>query len=156
MSLFRRRDRQPGASVEGILSVLSRVMDPELGRDLVSLSMIRNVCVSGGDVSLDLVLTTPACPKKEEMKEAVTRAVMSVPGVSSVDVRISAEVKAAKDPMEGRRPVPGVKNILAVASGKGGSESRRSAPTSRWLSGKRAPVWGFWTPTSTVLRSPRS
>jgi ATP-binding protein involved in chromosome partitioning len=120
MSLFKRKDRRQDASVDSVLSVLSRVMDPELGRDLVSLSMIRNVTVSGGEVSLDLVLTSPACPKKSEIKEAVTRAVLSVSGVSAVEVRVTADGKAGKDPMEGRRPVEGVKNILAVASGKGG------------------------------------
>ncbi len=120
MSLFKRSERRRDVSVDSVLSVLSRVMDPELGRDLVSLSMIRNVAVSGGDVSLDLVLTTRACPKKSEIKEAVTRAVLSVPGVSTVDVRVAADGKVANDPMGGRRPVKGVKNILAVASGKGG------------------------------------
>ncbi len=120
MSLFKKGGRPPQASVDGVLSALSHVMDPELGRDLVSLSMIRNVAVSGGDVSLDLVLTTPACPMKAQIREAVELAVLSVPGVSSVDVRVGAEVRAAKDPMEGRRPVEGVKNIVAVASGKGG------------------------------------
>ena len=120
MSLFKKKEGPPVATEETILSALTGVMDPELGRDLVSLSMIRNVAVSGGDVSLDLVLTTPACPKKAEMREAVEKAVLSVPGVSSVDVRVSADVKAAKDPMEGRRPVEGVRNIVAVASGKGG------------------------------------
>ncbi|NNF84733.1 MAG: DUF59 domain-containing protein, partial [Deltaproteobacteria bacterium] len=120
MSLFKKRGHRPEATVDGVLSALSHVMDPELGRDLVSLSMIRNVTVSGGDVSLDLVLTTPASPRKSEMQEAVEKAVLAVPGVSSVDVRAGADVQAAKDPMEGRRPVEGVKNILAVASGKGG------------------------------------
>src|SRR3990172_3854184 len=120
MSLFKKKEGSPVATEETILSALTGVMDPELGRDLVSLSMIRNVAVSGGDVFLDLVLTTPACPKKAEMQEAVEKAVLSVPGVSSVDVRVSADVKAAKDPMEGRRPVEGVRNIVAVASGKGG------------------------------------
>src|SRR5512143_34380 len=118
MGLFGRRAAD--VATDSILSALSRVMDPELGKDLVTLNMIRNVAVSGGGVSLDLVLTTPACPKKAEMKAAVEEAVRAVPGVSSVDVRVSADVKAAKDPMEGRRPVAGVRNILAVASGKGG------------------------------------
>ncbi|HEU5361365.1 MAG TPA: iron-sulfur cluster carrier protein ApbC [Candidatus Deferrimicrobiaceae bacterium] len=120
MSRFKKKERPPAATAEQILSVLSGVMDPELGRDLVSLNMIRNVAVAGGEVSLDLVLTTPACPKKAEMQEAVERAVRSVPGVSLVDVRVSAEVQGSRDPMEGRRPVEGVRNIVTVASGKGG------------------------------------
>jgi ATP-binding protein involved in chromosome partitioning len=120
MGLFGRKPPTNDVTPEAVLGALSRVMDPELGRDLVSLGMIRNVSVSGGEVSLDLVLTTPACPMKEEMKASVEEAVRGIPGVSSVDVRVSADVRAAKDPAEGRRPVDGVRNILAVASGKGG------------------------------------
>jgi len=120
MSLFKKRERRPEATVDAVLSALSQVMDPELGRDLVSLSMIRNVTVSRGNISLDLVLTTPACPRKSEIQEAVEKAVLAIPGVTSVDVRTGADVQAAANTMEGRRPVEGVKNVLAVASGKGG------------------------------------
>ncbi|MDA8122539.1 MAG: iron-sulfur cluster carrier protein ApbC [Deltaproteobacteria bacterium] len=120
MGFFGKKGAARSVSVDAVHSALREVMDPELGRDLVTLNMIRNVAVSGGNVSLDLVLTTPACPKKAEMKEAVERAVKAIPGVSAVEVEVSADVRAAKDPMEGRRTVPGVKNILAVASGKGG------------------------------------
>jgi len=121
MGFFGKKAAAGNVTTEAVLAALGNVMDPELGRDLVTLNMIRNVAVSAaGNVSLDLVLTTPACPKKAEMKEAVERAVKAIPGVSAVEVEVSADVRAAKDPMEGRRPVPGVKNILAVASGKGG------------------------------------
>ncbi len=119
MGLFGRKAAAE-VTRESVMEALSRVMDPELGKDLVSLDMVRNVAVSGRGVSLDLVLTTPACPKKAEMRAAVEQAVRGVPGVDSVDVRVSADVKAARNPMEGRRPVAGVRNVLAVASGKGG------------------------------------
>jgi len=102
------------------MAALSKVMDPELGRDLVALGMIRNVAVAGGRVSLDLVLTTPACPKKAEMTRAVEEAVRALPGVAAVEVRVSADVRAAGNPMEGRRAIAGVRNVIAVASGKGG------------------------------------
>ncbi len=118
MGLFDRK--AAAVTRESVMEALSRVMDPELGKDLVTLNMVRNVTVSGGGVSLDLVLTTPACPKKAEMRAAVEQAVRGVPGVDAVDVRVSADVKAARNPMEGRRAVAGVRNILAVASGKGG------------------------------------
>lgn len=108
------------ATPKTILAALSDVMDPELGRDLVTLNMIRNVTVSGGTVALDLVLTTPACPMKSQMKASVEQAVRAVPGVSSVEVRVSSDVRPAKGQTEGRRPVAGVRNVLAVASGKGG------------------------------------
>ncbi len=121
MGFFGRKTAAPGEiTPEAVLSALSRVMDPELGKDLVTLNMVRNVAVSEGRVSLDLVLTTPACPKKAEMRTAVEEAVRAVPGVAAVDVRVSADVKAPRNPMEGRRPVAGVRNVLAVASGKGG------------------------------------
>jgi ATP-binding protein involved in chromosome partitioning len=125
MGLFGKRGTKetgdPGTAVaEDVISALRGVMDPELGRDLVSLNMVRNVKSDNGRVSLDLVLTTPACPKKSEIASAVEAAVRSVRGVSDVDVRVSAEVRAAKDQAEGRRAVPGVRNVVAVASGKGG------------------------------------
>jgi ATP-binding protein involved in chromosome partitioning len=120
MGLFGKKEAGKTVTAETVLAALGNVMDPELGKDLVTLNMIRNVAVSEGAVSLDLVLTTPACPKKSEIAAAVDGAVRAIPGVSSADVRVSADVRAARDPMEGRRPVPGVRNILAVASGKGG------------------------------------
>ncbi len=119
MGIFRKKTAGE-ATRETVLAALGKVMDPELGKDLVSLGMIRNLEVSGGSVSLDLVLTTPACPRKAEMKNAVESAVKAVPGVAAADIRVSADVRASRNPMEGRRPVPGVKNIVAVASGKGG------------------------------------
>jgi ATP-binding protein involved in chromosome partitioning len=115
------KEPAPAVGPERVLEALGKVLDPELGRDLVSLDMIRNVEIAGGSVSLDLVLTTPACPRKAEMKEAVERAVRAIPGVADIDVRVSAEVRSAsRSPMEGRRPIPGVRNVVAVASGKGG------------------------------------
>lgn len=126
MALFKRKEpakKDPATPVsrESVLAALAQVPDPELGKDLVSLDMIRNVAIAGGSVSLDLVLTTPACPRKADMTEAVERAVRAVPGVSDVAVRVSADVRAARAPAaEGRRPIPGVRNVVAVASGKGG------------------------------------
>src|SRR3990172_6893414 len=119
MGLFGKKERANTVTEETVLAALGNVMDPELGKDLVTLNMIRNVAVSEGTVSLDLVLTPPACPMKSESAAAVEGAVRSIPGISAVDVRVSVDVRAAKDPMEGRRPVPGVRNILAVAAGKG-------------------------------------
>ena len=120
MAFFTKKKTTPGATPANVLSALSKVMDPDLGKDLVTLNMIRNVSVSEGAVGLDLVLTTPACPMKDQMKAAVEEAVRAIPGVSAVEVRVSADVRAAKDPAEGKRPIPGVRNVVAVASGKGG------------------------------------
>jgi ATP-binding protein involved in chromosome partitioning len=120
MAFFGKKEAGDSATPEAILAALSKVMDPELGKDLVTLNMIRNVKVSGGEVALDLVLTTPACPMKNQIKSSVEQAVRAVPGVSAIEVRLSSDVRSARNPAEGRRPVEGVRNVVAVASGKGG------------------------------------
>ncbi|MGE5246707.1 MAG: iron-sulfur cluster carrier protein ApbC [Verrucomicrobiota bacterium] len=120
MTWFGKKDSAKGPTPEAVLAALSNVLDPELGKDLVTLNMIRDVKVSAGAVALDLVLTTPACPLKRQIQASVEEAVRGVPGVSSVDVRVSADVRTVKHPGEGRRPVEGVRNVVAVASGKGG------------------------------------
>jgi ATP-binding protein involved in chromosome partitioning len=111
-----RTDRQP--SEEQVLAALSQVMDPELQRDVVSLGMIRDLRLKDGHVRFKFVLTTPACPLRGELQRWAEEAVAGVPGVKSVTVDMSAEVQAT--PGGGRQPVEGVKNIVAVASNKGG------------------------------------
>ena len=104
---------------QDIYKALSRVKDPELNRDLVSLNMVREVRVDGGNVSLKVFLTTPACPLRDRIEADVKEAVMAVPGVESVSVEMDAEVRGAAV-LRGPQPVEGVKNIIAVASNKGG------------------------------------
>jgi ATP-binding protein involved in chromosome partitioning len=105
---------------DAVVQALTRVNDPELHRDVISLNMIRDLDVSeGGDVSLQLVLTTPACPVRRDFQEMVENAVRAVPGVTSVRVTLGAEVRG-QAPTQGRKPVEGVRNIIAVASNKGG------------------------------------
>ena len=103
---------------EAIMAVLSTVQEPELHRDLVSLNMIRDLQISSGNVGLTVVLTTPACPLKGQIESEVRSAVMSVPGVSAVNVRFDANVRADSR-ISGRLNLP-IRNIVAVASGKGG------------------------------------
>jgi len=94
-------------------------MDPDLGRDIVSLNFIRNMKIEGPVVSFDVNLTTPACPVKERLREQSRQAVLSgVPGVSDVRVNMTAEVRRPPAPEASR--IKGVKNIVAVGSGKGG------------------------------------
>jgi len=109
-----------GAITESrILDALRSVMDPDLGRDIVSLNFIRNMKIADGVVSFDVNLTTPACPVKERLREQSRQAVLSgVPGVSDVRVNMTAEVRRPPAPETGR--IKGVKNIVAVGSGKGG------------------------------------
>lgn len=102
-----------------VLEVLRPVQDPELRKSLVELNMIRNVKIDGGKVSFTLVLTTPACPLREFIVEDCERAVKKLPGVTDVSVEVTAETPQQKS-LPDRSGVPGVKNILAVSSGKGG------------------------------------
>ncbi|MBH8571458.1 Mrp/NBP35 family ATP-binding protein [Nostocaceae cyanobacterium CENA369] len=102
-----------------VLEVLRPVQDPELRKSLVELNMIRNVKIEGGKVSFTLVLTTPACPLREFIVEDCERAVKKLPGVTDVSVEVTAETPQQKS-LPDRNGVPGVKNILAVSSGKGG------------------------------------
>jgi len=104
---------------QAIIEALRRVNDPELHRDVISLNMIRDLEVRDGEVTLRLVLTTPACPVRRDFQEMVEQAVRAVPGVNSARVVLDHEVKAAT-PAQGKRPVEGVRNIIAVASNKGG------------------------------------
>lgn len=102
-----------------VLDALRKVMDPELGKDLVTLNMIRGVKVDGGKVRFNLVLTTMACPLKKELETNARNAVSAIPGVTEVVLETGAEVPQAKKLPE-KSPIPGVKNTIAVASGKGG------------------------------------
>ncbi len=104
---------------ESVLEVLKPVQDPELQKSLVALNMIRNVKVDGGNVSFTLVLTTPACPLREFIREDCEKAVRTLPGVENVEIEITAETPQQKA-LPDRTGIAGVKNILAVTSGKGG------------------------------------
>jgi ATP-binding protein involved in chromosome partitioning len=106
-------------SPSAILEVLRPVEDPELRKSLVELNMIRNVKVEGGNVSFTLVLTTPACPLRQFIVEDCERAVKTLPGVEKIDVEVTSETPQQKA-LPDRTGITGVKNILAVTSGKGG------------------------------------
>jgi ATP-binding protein involved in chromosome partitioning len=101
-----------------ILKALSACQEPELHKDIVTLGMVQNVKIEGGKVSFDYVLTTPACPLKGEMEREAREAVLKVPGVTEAAIRMTASVR--KDPRLERVMPPGVRNIIAVGSGKGG------------------------------------
>ncbi|MBD2482942.1 Mrp/NBP35 family ATP-binding protein [Planktothrix sp. FACHB-1365] len=102
-----------------VLEVLRPVQDPELQKSLVELNMIRNLKIQGGEVSFTLVLTTPACPLREFIVEDCQKAVKQLPGVETVIVDVTAETPQQKA-LPDRQGIPGVKNILAISSGKGG------------------------------------
>jgi ATP-binding protein involved in chromosome partitioning len=104
---------------KSILEVLRPVQDPELRKSLVELNMIRNIKIDGGNVSFTLVLTTPACPLREFIVEDCQKAVKQLPGVEKVEVEVTAETPQQKS-LPDRETVKGIKNIIAVSSGKGG------------------------------------
>ena len=103
-----------------VLDALKVVRDPDLHRDIVSLGFIKDLKVDGGRVAFTIELTTPACPVKEQMREQARAAVMELPGVSAVDVQMSARVRQASVGDGARAPLPGIKNVIAVGAGKGG------------------------------------
>jgi ATP-binding protein involved in chromosome partitioning len=102
-----------------VLEVLRPVQDPELRKSLVELNMIRDVEIVEGAVRFTLVLTTPACPLQEFIVEDCQKAVRQLPGVETVEVAVTAETPQQKS-LPDRQGIHGVKNILAVSSGKGG------------------------------------
>ncbi len=102
---------------DAILKVLSRVQDPDLNQDIVSLGFVKNIEITGSSVRFDVELTTPACPVKEQLREQCLAEVRSL-GVGDVSVNMTSRVRSA--PVFGNQHVPGIRNLIAVASGKGG------------------------------------
>ncbi len=104
---------------EGILKALSKVQDPDLKQDLVSLNMIRKIEINGNKVSFDVVLTTPACPLKEMIRMDCEKAIKSELGEEvEMDINMTSNVTTTR--YSDAPLLPGVKNIIAIASGKGG------------------------------------
>lgn len=105
-----------------VMSALSKCQDPELGRDVVSLGMIKDLKIEGDHVDFTLELTTPACPVSDQFRELVHDAVAEIPGVSGVHVNMTAQVRRTGATAGGPTGelVPGVRNIIAVGAGKGG------------------------------------
>ncbi len=103
---------------DAVIDAMRTVQEPELGRDLISLNMVKNVVIDGSALSMMIELTTPACPLKDEITRT-TNAALSAIGATKVDITWGAMVRRSQ-PRQPEQLVPGVKNIVAVASGKGG------------------------------------
>ena len=104
---------------EKVQDALRAVIDPDLRRDIVSLGFVQNLKVHDNRVAFTLKLTTPACPVKDELKQQAEEVVRAIPGVEAVEVEMTAEVRPNPG-ATGLAMLPGVKNIIPIASGKGG------------------------------------
>jgi ATP-binding protein involved in chromosome partitioning len=116
MGLFSR-----GVSEQQVLDALGTVQEPELGGDLVSRRMIKNIKIDGGRVSFAVELTTPACPLKDQIEQECRQALQQHAGIASEDVQIefTAQVRPRGGIME-KAAIPGVSHVIAVSAGKGG------------------------------------
>src|SRR5438874_9262320 len=104
---------------EEVLQAPSAVKNPDLGRERATLGMIENVNIEpAGKVSFTIVLTTPACPVKEQLKQQSESVVSAIPGVREVAAEVTSRVRAGTMPQ--REGIPGVRNTIAIGSGKGG------------------------------------
>jgi ATP-binding protein involved in chromosome partitioning len=101
-----------------ILDALRQVQEPELGRDIVTLNMVKSIAIDGSSVAFTIELTTPACPLKDEI-EGNARAVLSGIGAEAIEITWGAMVRRAT-PQRAEAILPNVKNVIAVGSGKGG------------------------------------
>lgn len=108
----------PQVTESVVMSALSQVEEPELGGDLVTRNMIKDLRIDGTSVALMIELTTPACPMKDEIESRV-RAALTPVGVETIELTWGASVRRAT-PRTAEQLLPGVKNVIAVASGKGG------------------------------------
>ncbi|MEK7764781.1 MAG: Mrp/NBP35 family ATP-binding protein, partial [bacterium] len=107
------------ATEADVLKALESVRDPDLHRDIVALGFVQRVTIKDGVVSFAIELTTPACPVRDQLRDEAARAVGALPGVTRVDVTMGSRVRSGDT---AARPgvLPGVRNVVPIASGKGG------------------------------------
>ena len=103
-----------------VIDALSKVNDPDLHKDLVSLNMVKDIQINGNDISVVVELTTPACPLKDKIKSDCIEAIKKeIPSAGNIKVDMSSKVLSHSNDIKDSI-LPGVKNTIAVASGKGG------------------------------------
>ena len=121
MEKFKGAPKSVAVSEQQINAALSVIIDPDLNKDIVSLGFVRNIEITGTSVSLEINLTTPACPVKETFREKAEKALLEIPGIEKAVIEMTATTRSTKPDTDTRAPaLRGVKNIIAVASGKGG------------------------------------
>jgi ATP-binding protein involved in chromosome partitioning len=104
---------------QDILKALSTVQEPDLGKDLVTLNMIKDIEIKGNQVGFTIILTTPACPLKEMMRRDCEKAIRAEVG-EDVSILVKFTANTSSNRLDGKSLLPNVKNIIAVVSGKGG------------------------------------
>ena len=112
----------PPITESAVIDALRPIVDPDFGKSIVDLGFVKNVTIDGGQVGFTIELTTPACPVKEQFEQAARERVLALEGVDAVEVEMTANTRGrAGAPTETAADVlPGVRNVIAVASGKGG------------------------------------
>jgi ATP-binding protein involved in chromosome partitioning len=103
---------------ETIFETLKAIQDPDLHKDIVTLGFVKDVKIQGGSVDFTIELTTPACPVKDQMKAQAEALVGALPGVTSVMINMTAQVRARGGMTS--QAIPGIRNVVAVGAGKGG------------------------------------
>ena len=106
----------------GVLDALRPIVDPDFGKSIVELGFVKNLAIDGGRVRFTIELTTPACPVKEQFEREARERVLALPGVDDVEVEMTANTRGRAAARSGPTAgvLPGVRNTIAVASGKGG------------------------------------
>ncbi|MCF8240450.1 MAG: iron-sulfur cluster carrier protein ApbC [Melioribacteraceae bacterium] len=105
---------------ENVIDALRKVNDPDLHKDLVTLNMIKDVKIEGSNINVTVELTTPACPLKDKIREDCIAAIKNdIPAAEKIEINMTSNVRSHKDSKKDSI-LPGVKNTIAVASGKGG------------------------------------
>ncbi len=119
MFFKNKNESENNLTKEKILEALSKVNDPDLHKDLVTLNMIQNIEINNSDVSFDVELTTPACPLKDKIKSDCENAIkQTIPGVGKINIKMTSRVRSSFGSKT--NIIAGVKNTIAIASGKGG------------------------------------
>ena len=117
-----QRPESAAVSEADVLAALRPIIDPDFGKSIVDLGFVKSLAIEGGRVSFEIELTTPACPVKAEFEKAAHDRVLALPGVTDVAVRMTANTRGRRAASGAPKAevLPGVKNVIAVASGKGG------------------------------------
>lgn len=114
------KNKSSRVTEDDVLQALSEIVDPDLHKNIVALGFVKKLKIDGSRVSFTLELTTPACPVKDELKQQAQDKVKAIPGVTDVAIEMTANVRATTTSGGNRVALPSVRNVIAVASGKGG------------------------------------